>query len=149
MEVYVTTDMQWSTPPVRAYIGRLTADNPCLADLNRWALDELFAALPQVRGLVVRIGEAGGAHNQDAGHASHMLYTAIASLRGLIATLLPVCERHGRMLIVRTWSIGIGELGDLLWSPERYRAVFDGFDSPWLLASIKHGPSDLLPAAAA
>jgi hypothetical protein len=49
---------------------------------------------------------------------------------------------------VRTWSIGIGELGDLLWSPERYRAVFHGFDSPWLLASIKHGPSDffrLLP----
>src|SRR5262249_33390960 len=64
MEVYVTTDMQWSTPPVRAYLGRLAADNPHLADLNRWALDELFVALPQVRGLVVRIGEAGGAHNQ-------------------------------------------------------------------------------------
>jgi hypothetical protein len=148
MEVYVTTDMQWSTPPVRAYIGRLTADNPRLADVNRWALDELFAALPQVRGLVVRIGEAGGAHNQDVGYTSHMLYTTVAAVRGLIATLLPVCERHERMLIVRTWSIGIGELGDLLWSAERYRAVFDGFNSPWLLASIKHGPSDffrLLP----
>jgi hypothetical protein len=69
-------------------------------------------------------------------------------LRGLIGTLLEVCERHARLLIVRTWSIGIGELGDLLWSPKRYRAVFGGFDSAWLLTSIKHGPSDffrLLP----
>jgi len=148
MEVFVTTDMQWSTPPMHAYAGRMSASNRLLADLNRWALDELFEVFPQVRGLVVRTGEAGGAHNQAVGYASHVLYSTTAGLRDLIATLLPVCARHERLLIVRTWSIGIGELGDLLWSPERYRAVFDGFGSPWLLASIKHGPSDffrLLP----
>ena len=77
-----------------------------------------------------------------------MLYRTAANLRGLIASLLEVCERHGRQLIMRTWSIGIGELGDLHWSPARYQAVFGGFNSPWLLASIKHSPSDffrLLP----
>jgi hypothetical protein len=148
MEIFVTTDMQWSTPPVRAYAGRMSAANPQWADVNRWALEELFALFPQVGGLVVRTGEAGGAHNQEVGYASHVLYSSTAGLRDLIATLLPVCARHQRLLIMRTWSIGIGELGDLLWSPERYRAVFSGFDSPWLLASIKHGPSDffrLLP----
>ncbi len=148
MEIFVTTDMQWSTPLVRTYAGRMSASNPRLSDVNRWALDELFAVFPQVRGLVVRTGEAGGAHNQAVGYASHLLYSSTAGLRDLVATLLPVCARHQRLLIVRTWSIGIGELGDLLWSPERYRAVFNRFDSPWLLASIKHGPSDffrLLP----
>ena len=54
MEVFVTTDMQWSTPPMHAYAGRMSASNRLLADLNRWALDELFEVFPQVRGLVVR-----------------------------------------------------------------------------------------------
>jgi hypothetical protein len=43
---------------------------------------------------------------------------------------------------MRTWSIGIDELGDLMWSPERYHAAFGGYHSPNLLVSIKHGPSD-------
>lgn len=148
MQVFVTADMQWSTPPVRRYVGRLSARNPRLADINRWALEELFTTLPQVHGLVVRVGETGGAHDQGASYTGHMLYTTTRSLRALIQTLLPVCERHDRLLVIRTWSIGIGELGDLLWSPERYREVFAGYTSPHLLVSIKHGPSDffrLLP----
>jgi hypothetical protein len=148
MDVFVTTDMQWCTPPLRRYVGRLSADNPRLEAANRWALEELFTTLPQVRGLVVRIGETGGAHDQDAAYTGHMLYTTVRAGRALIDSLLPVCERFGRLLIVRTWSVGIGELGDLLWSPECYRAVFAGYDSPHLLVSIKHGPADffrLLP----
>ncbi len=148
MEVFVTTDMQWSTPPLRRYAGRLVPGNPRLEAINRWALDELFTTLPQVRGVFVRVGETGGAHDQGVDYAGHLLYRTVRDLRGLIATLLPVCERHERLLIVRTWSIGIDELGDLMWSPARYRAVFAGFDSPYLMASIKHGPSDffrLLP----
>ncbi|GAB4191090.1 MAG: hypothetical protein OHK0022_04530 [Roseiflexaceae bacterium] len=148
MEVFVTADMQWSTPPVREYAGPLRPDNPRLAAVNRWALDELFRVFPQVSGLVVRTGEAGGAHDQGSDYTGHMLYTSVVYLRSLIATLLPVCEQHERLLIIRTWSIGIGELGDLIWSAERYHAVFQGFESPRLLTSIKHGPTDffrLLP----
>ncbi|WP_129629377.1 hypothetical protein [Candidatus Oscillochloris fontis] len=149
MVVFVTTDMQWSTPDLRAAAGPLDADNPRLADLNRQALRELFTALPQVQGLVVRIGEAGGAHNQGAEYCGHLLYTTSASLRGLIANLLPICEASGRVLIVRTWSVGIGELGDLVSSPARYAATFGDLTSPALLVSVKHTPADffrLLPA---
>lgn len=148
MEVFITTDMQWSTPELRRAAGPLRAANPRLAELNRRAVAELFAALPAVSGLVVRVGEAGGAHNEGNAYTGHMLYTTVAALRSLIGTLLPTCEAAGRLLVLRTWSVGIGELGDLIWSPERYRAVFAGFDSPNLLASIKHGPADffrLLP----
>lgn len=140
--VFVTTDMQWSTPALRRYVGRLHPGNLRLAQVNRWALEELFQLFPQVRGLVVRVGEAGGAHNLPGSYAGHMLYTSVGSLRQLLGTLLPVCEHHDRLLILRTWSIGIGELGDMLWSPERYQAVFAGFDSPHMLASVKHGPGD-------
>ena len=142
MDVFVTTDMQWSTPPIRQFVGRLKPDNPYLVDINSWALQELFTTLPQVRGLVVRVGETGGAHDQGDSYQGHMLYTNTQHLRHLIDTLLPVCEAYDRLLIIRTWSIGIGELGDLMWSPERYQATFAGYTSPHLVISIKHGPSD-------
>jgi hypothetical protein len=142
MEAFVTADMQWATPPLRRAAGPLRAANPRLAELNRMALEELFTSMPQVRGLVIRVGETGGAHNQGDDYTGHMIYTSPAALRGLIESLLPICERHGRLLIVRSWSIGIGELGDLLWSPARYRATFAGLSSPSLLVSIKHGPAD-------
>lgn len=142
MDVFVTADMQWSTPPMRQLAGRLGADNQRLAALNRWALEELFTTFPQVRGLVVRVGETGGAHDQGSDYSGHMIYTAVDELRSLLDTLLPVCEGFGRLLVMRTWSIGIGELGDLMWSPERYREVFEGYSSPNLIVSIKHGPMD-------
>ncbi|NOK59478.1 MAG: hypothetical protein GFH27_549285n3 [Chloroflexi bacterium AL-W] len=142
MDVFVTTDMQWSTPLVRQFVGRLDPDNPRLTDINIWALQELFITMPQVRGLMVRIGETGGAHDQGDSYQGHMLYTSTQRLRYLIDTLLPICEAFDRLLIIRTWSIGIGELGDLMWSPERYRATFARYTSPHLVISIKHGPSD-------
>ncbi len=142
MEVFVATDMQWCTPPLRRYVGRLDAANPRLAMVNRWALEELFAVFPQVRGLVMRTGETGGAHDQDRDYTGHMIYAATRQLRTLIEQLLAVCERCDRLLIVRTWSVGIGETGDLLWSPERYREVFGELQSPHLLASVKHTPTD-------
>ena len=148
MEVFVTTDMQWSTPELRRAVGPLEATNPRLAALNRRAVAELFRTLPQVRGLVVRVGEAGGAHNQGDAYAGHMLYTTPAALRALIHTLLPVCEAEGRLLIVRTWSVGIGDVGDLICSPTRYAETFGDLTSPALLVSLKHGPADffrLLP----
>jgi hypothetical protein len=142
MQVFVTSDMQWSTPPLRQYVGKMTADNPRLAQVNQWALEDLFTMVPEVAGIVIRVGEAGGAHNQGATYTGHMLYTSQQTLRSLIDTLLPVCERHHRLLIVRTWSIGIGELGNMQWSREQYNSVFADYTSPHLLVSIKHTPSD-------
>lgn len=141
MEIFVTTDMQWSTPPLRNFVRRMVPDNPQLADANRWALNELFTTFPQVSGIVVRVGETGGAHDQG-GYQGHLMYRTPQALRDLIGVLLPVCERHNRLLVVRTWSVGIGKLGDLLWSPERYQAVFAGIRSNHLMTSIKHGPAD-------
>lgn len=142
MDVFVTSDMQWATPPLQQFVGRLAAHNPRLATVNQWALDELFTTLPQVSGVMVRVGETGGAHNLLSDYTGHMLYTTAKRLHWLIETLLPVCERHNRLLIVRTWSIGIGELGTMMWSPERYQEVFGRYRSPHLLVSIKHGPTD-------
>ncbi|MGC8800934.1 MAG: hypothetical protein ACP5UR_11905 [Chloroflexus sp.] len=147
MQVYVTCDMQWMTNDLRRVVGPIAADNPQLAALNRAALIDLFTALPMVSGVIVRIGETGGAHDV-AGYTGHLIYHEVAAIRHLIATLLPVCAQFDRHLIIRTWTLGIGEAGDLLCSPERYAAVFADQRDPHLLVSIKHTPADffrLLP----
>ncbi|NJN17195.1 MAG: hypothetical protein HC822_13420 [Oscillochloris sp.] len=148
MEVFVTTDMQWSTPELRAALGGITPNNPKLRYLNRLAFSELLRDFPQVSGLMMRIGEAGGAHDEPTGYTGHMIYTSTEELRDLIADLLPIAEQAKRLLIVRTWSVGIGPLGDLVCSPQRYSEVFGNLRSPHLLTSIKHVPADffrLLP----
>lgn len=142
MTVFVAADMQWSTPPLRRYTGRLRPDNPRLAQANRRALRELFRHFPQLGGLLIRVGETGGAHDQGQNYQGHLIYNSPAALRSLIATLHPVCAEANRLLIVRSWSIGIGELGDLICSPERYRETFGDLASPHLLVSLKHGPAD-------
>lgn len=142
MKVFVTADMQWSTPPLRRYVGRLTPDNPRLVAANRRALIEIFQQFPQLDGLLIRVGETGGAHDQGYSYQGHLIYNSPATLRNLISTLLPVCEAYRRLFIVRSWSIGIGELGDLVCSAERYCETFTGWSSPQLMVSIKHGPAD-------
>ncbi|MCX7860494.1 MAG: hypothetical protein N2385_10410 [Chloroflexus sp.] len=147
MQVYVTCDMQWMTEDVCRVAGSIAADNPRLDELNRAALIDLFTALPMISGVIVRIGETGGAHDW-AGYTGHLIYHDVAAIRHLIAALLPVCAQFDRHLIMRTWTLGIGEAGDLLWSPERYTAVFADQRDPHLLVSIKHTPADffrLLP----
>lgn len=141
MQVYVTCDMQWLTDDLRRKVGPIAADNPQLAALNRAALIDLFTALPMVRGVIVRIGETGGAHDV-AGYTGHLIYHEVAAIRHLIATLLPVCTQFDRHLIMRTWTLGIGEAGDLICSPERYSAVFADQHDPHLLVSVKHTPAD-------
>ncbi|MBC8164119.1 MAG: hypothetical protein H7Z42_23155 [Roseiflexaceae bacterium] len=148
MEVFVTADLQWATPPVRAFVGPLDARNPRLAELNSWALAELFDRFPQVRGLVVRVGEVGGAHDLGEAYTGSLIYRDAASLRCLIAALLPACVARDRLLIVRTWSVGIGALGDMVWNAARYREIFSGLESSHLIASIKHGPGDFFRNAA-
>ncbi|MEF3275458.1 MAG: hypothetical protein K6356_13890 [Chloroflexus sp.] len=147
MQIYVTCDMQWMTTELRPQVGPLVAGNPRLDELNRAALIDLFTALPMVSGVIIRIGETGGAHD-CAGYTGHLIYHDVAAIRHLIATLLPVCARFDRHLIMRTWTLGIGEAGDLLYSPARYQAVFADQHDPHLLVSIKHTPADffrLLP----
>jgi hypothetical protein len=142
MQIFVTADMQWSTPPIKRYVKSLAVGNPRLQHINRWALAEAFTLLPQIDGIIVRVGETGGSHDQGTDYTGHMLYTTVESMHWLIDTLLPICQTYDKLLIVRTWSIGIGEIGDMMWSSERYNELFGPYHSPHLMVSLKHTPSD-------
>jgi hypothetical protein len=62
--------------------------------------------------------------------------------RQMLKALLPVFEWHNKRLIFRTWTVGIGPLGDLIWNKRTFQQVFGDFHSPHLIISMKHGESD-------
>ena len=63
MKVYLRTDMLALSTPLAQYFdeafGGLATEDPRFWDVYRAGLDELYAALPAVDGVVIRIGEAG------------------------------------------------------------------------------------------
>jgi hypothetical protein len=62
--------------------------------------------------------------------------------RRLLQRLLPGFERRGKTLIFRTWTLGAYPIGDLIWNPRTWDAVFAGIDSPALVIALKYGDAD-------
>jgi hypothetical protein len=60
----------------------------------------------------------------------------------MIETLIPVFEEFDRNLIFRTWSVGVGRVGDIIWNPETFDAVFQGLENKHFIISMKYGASD-------
>lgn len=143
MRVYFATDMLALSPPLERYLGKtvggLAVRDPRLWTVYQAGLRELFAALPYADGLVIRVGE-GGASYQLPGwdYTSRIVVKTPASVRAMLAALLGVAGETGRDIIFRTWSIGVGAVGDMHTSPASYEEVLGGIDDPHLIVSTKY-----------
>jgi hypothetical protein len=124
-------------------------DHPRLAAAYRAALEELFEEVGADM-VSVRIGEGGGAYDErETGYASAVAATSVESARRVIGALLEGVEAANakdggrRRLLVRTWTIGIGALGNLHTSPRLYEEVFRPFAGREALVSVvKHVAMD-------
>ncbi|RLV52856.1 hypothetical protein D9V41_16475, partial [Aeromicrobium phragmitis] len=106
------------------------------------AFEELYAAMPQIAGTIVRIGEAGAIYDGAGAVRSELAVTSVADVRAMLTGLLEAHERAERDLVFRTWSVGVGDAGDLHTDPDTYREVFDGIDSERLVVSTKYVAGD-------
>ncbi|MFI7426535.1 hypothetical protein ACIBPB_06070 [Micromonospora sp. NPDC049836] len=147
VKVFLLTDMLAVSPPLEAYLTR-TVGGLDVADPRLWAvyqagLAELFERLPFVDGLMVRVGE-GGAVYAAAGwdYSSRLAVTTAASVRAMLRALLDTAGRAGRDVIFRSWTVGVGAVGDLHTNPESYARVLGGFDDPHLIVSTKYTLGD-------
>ncbi len=141
LEVYLATDMAPLTPPLAQYLGRhggIEAANPKLWATYRRAVEEIFEQAPEVAGIVVRVGEAGALYNRAGwDYRSELLVGTVAGLRSMLRALLPAFEARGRTLILRSWSVGVGELGKLHTDPAVYERALGDVTSPSLIVSTK------------
>jgi len=62
--------------------------------------------------------------------------------RNLLLRLLPLFEKLGKKLILRTWTVGAHPIGDLIWHRDRVLQMTRALRSEALILSFKHGDSD-------
>lgn len=138
MRVFITTDYLTSSPAVDARLrGRDAASRTWFREL----IQSLFGDLPEVEGVILRIGESDGNDVEDSLRSRLAVRTA-RDVRRLLEAILPTFERLDRRLIFRTWTVGAHLIGDLIWHRDRLAQALEGVRSPALLVSMKYGESD-------
>lgn len=146
MRVVFKTDMLALSEPLESYLTRkgiFDAADPRLWDVYRAGLDELLGDLDWVDGLMIRIGEGGSIYN----HAGWDYYSALKvtdanAVRRMLDVATDVAATHGDTIYFRTWSVGVGDVGDMHTNPETYLRLFDGYSKDNLVVSTKFTQGD-------
>ena len=98
--------------------------------------------MPFVDGLMVRIGEGGSVYQAGWDYSSKLAVTSESSVQAMLKALLATAAEHDRDIIFRTWTVGVGAVGDLHTNPASYEAVLGGIDDPHLIVSTKYTMGD-------
>ncbi|MRG59512.1 hypothetical protein GE115_06445 [Agromyces sp. CFH 90414] len=147
LDVYFRTDMLTLTTPLEEYLterfGSLATEDPAFWSVYAAGLDELYAQMPYVDGVLVRIGEAGRVYDLPGwDYYSELGVTTVDAVRAMLTALTDQAERADREVIFRSWSVGVGAVGDMHTNVDSYHAVLDGIDSEKLVVSTKYTLGD-------
>ena len=86
--------------------------------------------MPYLDGVLIRIGEAGRVYDLPGwDYYSDLAVTTVDSVRAMLTAFTAQAERVDREVIFRTWSVGVGAVGDMHTNDASYEAVLDGIDS--------------------
>ncbi len=138
MAVFLTTDA------VPISNGVLTATGGRRKEIDEWfrgILTNVLDSFPEVRGIILRIGESDG-HDVHDPLRSRLHLKNSSDTNRFLRDLLPLFEARGRMLIFRTWTVGAHRIGDLIWHRRTLEETLQGIDSPAFVVSMKPGESD-------
>ncbi|HEU5029312.1 MAG TPA: hypothetical protein VFV01_30690 [Spirillospora sp.] len=143
MKVYFQTDMLALSPPLKRYLGDIDTASPRLWSVYRAGLHELFTELPYADGVMIRIGEGGGDYKLAGwDYRSEIRVTTVPQVRAMLKAFLAQAGADGRDVVFRTWSVGVGAVGDMHTDPASYHEVLDGIDDPHLIVSTKYSLGD-------
>ena len=146
LDVYLRTDMLILSKPLERYLTDrfdLDTTDPELWEVYGAALDELYDELPQLSGVVLRIGEGGSIYNSPGiDFYSEISVTTAPAVRAMLGAFTEQAERADKDVVFRTWSVGVGAVGDMHTDPASYDEVLAGIDSPRLVVSTKYSLGD-------
>lgn len=147
VKIYLRTDMPTLDPALESYFdaqfGGIDTENADLWSTYTAGLDELYETAPALSGILIRIGEGGDIYQEPGwDFSSQLAVRTVAAVRTMLQTYTDQAERTGREVIFRTWSVGIGDVGDMHTDAASYHAVLDGLDSPALIVSTKYTLGD-------
>lgn len=147
LKVMLGTDMVFLSSPLENYFkerfGGLKVSDPEFWEVYRKGVRELFQEMPSVDGIRIRIGETGHAFDVPGwDYYGKLAVTNSESTKKMLQGFLPVIENYGKKLFFRTWSVGVGEIGNLHTDPEIYQEVLGDVHSPNLVVSTKYTKGD-------
>jgi hypothetical protein len=147
MDVYLYTDMVALTPPLEKYLlkkyGKIDPETDEFWEVYKEACDEVFTRLPEVSGVMLRIGEAGSIYNKPGwNYYSQLLVRTDKAVEKMLTAFLEVAEKHNKKIIFRTWSVGVGQIGNMHTNPETYERVLGKIQSDNLIISTKYSRGD-------
>lgn len=147
MKVFLRTDMLALTGPLERALterfGSLDTEDPEFWSVYTAGLDELYEAAPALDGVLIRIGEAGAIYDVGGWDSySALEVTTVDAVRTMLGAFTGQAEASEREVIFRTWSVGVGAVGDMHTNDASYEAVLGGIDSPALIVSTKYTLGD-------
>ena len=138
LQLFITTDLLFFTPGTERHLGRNTQK---IQKFITRKCRQFFDDFPDAAGIVFRIGESDGIDVEGDFKSKLILHTP-AQARQMLQVLLPEFEQMNKLLIFRTWTVGISKLGDLIWNRDTFNSIFGKIHSPCLIISMKYGESD-------
>ena len=147
MQVVFKTDMLANTGPLNDYVerefGGFDVNDPRLWEVYQAGLEEFFENMPFVDGLMIRIGEAGTVYNSPGwDYFSTLAVTTVDSVRTMLTKFTDTAGEYGKTIYFRTWSVGVGEVGDMHTNPQSYDTVLDGIPADNLVVVTKFTMGD-------
>lgn len=138
LDIYLTMDVLTFSPALKKRLsGRFQDGVTFVHDL----LSRLMDTLPEIAGVILRIGESDG-NDVKGSFQSELFLKRPSQVNTLLKTLLPLFAEHDRQLILRTWTVGAHAVGDLIWHRDTLKKVLATIDSPNFILSMKYGESD-------
>lgn len=138
LDVYLTMDILSLTPGLQEKIGK--SSRKAGQYLQR-QISSILDVFPEVKGLILRIGECDGKDVRGI-FKSELILKTPRQVNRLIHRILPVFESKDRNLILRSWTVGAYKVGDLIWHRRTMSRVLKGIDSDNFILSLKYGESD-------
>lgn len=141
LKVVFKSDMLALTGPLEAYLERETgmdATDPRLWEVYRAGFDEFFADFDWVDGFMIRIGEGGSIYNHRGwDYYSALEVTDAEGVRRMLDVVTGAAVAHDATIYFRTWSVGVGDVGDMHTNPETYERLLGDFHRDNLVVSTK------------
>ncbi|MDO5681429.1 MAG: hypothetical protein Q4G46_01200 [Propionibacteriaceae bacterium] len=131
LKVVFKSDMLALTGPLEAYLQRETgmdAADPRLWEVYRAGFDEFFTDFDWVDGFMIRIGEGGSIYNHRGwDYYSALEVTDAEGVRRMLDVVTDVAAEHDATVYFRTWSVGVGDVGDMHTNPDTYERLLGDY----------------------
>jgi len=145
LDLFLTMDILSLAPGLKDYlcIGSRSGKfrerrvNDFLVEL----IDRFLSDFPEVSGLILRIGESDGRDIKED-FRSELYLTTPSMVNRFLRSILPIFEKHNKLCIFRTWTVGAHSVGDLIWRHATLKQVLRRVESQSLILSMKYGESD-------